>query len=97
MTMLLQQSIKLSPDVMARRVGKEMFILSVQSECYFGLDEVGSRMLVLLTEGASVADTLRQLESEYAAGREQLQNDLELLIGELSHHRLIEIVASPEL
>jgi hypothetical protein len=96
MNILLQHSIKLSPGVMARRVGKEMFILSVKSECYFGLDEVGSRMFSLLTEGASVGDTLRLLESEYAADREKLRSDLESLIQELARHELIEIVASPE-
>ena len=90
--MNIQQSIKLSPDVMARRVGNETFILSIKSECYFGLDEVGSRMFALLTEGASIGDTLRQLESEYAADREMLQTDLEALIVELSRYHLIEVV-----
>jgi hypothetical protein len=94
MNMLLQQFMRLSPDVMARRVGKETFILSVKSECYFGLDEIGSRMFVLLTEGASVGDTLRQMESEYAVEREKLESDLVSLIGELARHQLIEIVAS---
>ena len=94
MNMLLHQSIKLAPDVMARRVGKETFILSVKSESYFGLDEVGSRIFALLTGGASVGDTLQQLECEYDADREKLQSDLVSLIGELSRHELIEIVAS---
>jgi hypothetical protein len=96
MNSFLQQSIKLSPDVMARRVGNEIFILSVKSECYFGLDEVGARMFALLTEGTSVGDTLRQLEVEYAADLNILQRDLEGLIAELARHQLIEIVTSPE-
>ena len=93
---LLQQSIKLSPDVMARHVGKQLFILSVKTECYFGLDEVGSRMFALLTAGASVGDTLDQLEAEYAADQDVLRRDLESLIGQLSSHQLIEIVTNPE-
>ena len=91
-----QRSIKLSPDVMARRVGKELFILSVKNECYYGLDEVGSRMFALLTEGASVGDTLRQLEIEYAVDPELLRRDLDGLIDELARRQLIEIVASAE-
>jgi hypothetical protein len=94
MNLLLQQSIKLSPDVMARRVGDELFILSIKSECYFGLDEIGARMFALLTDGASVGDTLRQLEMEYDADPEVLRRDLENLIGELARYHLIESVAN---
>ena len=96
MDTFLQQYIRLSPEVMARQIGKQMFILSVKSECYFGLDEVGSRMFALLTEGASVGDALTQLEVEYAADSEVLRRDLAGLIGELTRHQLIEIVTSPE-
>ena len=51
-------------------------------------------LFALLTGGASVGDTLQQLECEYDADREKLQSDLVSLIGELSRHELIEIVAS---
>ena len=93
---MLQQSIKLSPDVMARRVGNELFILSVKSECYFGLDEIGARMFALLTGGASVGETLRHLEMEYDADPAVLQRDLERLISELTRHQLIESVTPLE-
>ena len=96
MDTFLQQSIRLSPNVMARHVGKQLFILSVKTECYFGLDEVGSRMFTLLTGGASVGDTLEQLEIEYAADLDVLRRDLENLIGKLSSHHLIEIVTNTE-
>jgi hypothetical protein len=96
MNMLLQQSIKLSPDVMARRVGDELFILNVKSECYFGLDEIGARMFALLTGGASVGDTLKQLEAEYDADPEVLRRDLAGLIDELARYRLIESTTHSE-
>ena len=96
MDTFLKQSIRLSPDVMARHVGKQLFILNVNRECYFGLDEVGSRMFALLTGGASVGDTLGQLEAEYATDLDVLRRDLESLIGQLSRHELIEIVSKPE-
>jgi hypothetical protein len=95
MTLFDQQRISLAPDVMARRVGQEVFILSVRSESYFGLDEVGSRMFALLTEGASVGDTLRQIETEYAVDPELLRRDLQTLIGEMARHELIQIVSTP--
>ena len=89
-----QQCIKISPDVMVRRIGNEFFILNIKSECYFGLDDVGARMITLLTEGTSVGDTLKQLEIEYAADPEVLSSDLESLIGELVRHNLILPIAA---
>ena len=56
MSDLHHQHVRLAPDVMARTVGKELFILSVTKERYFGLDEIGSRMFSLLTQGASVGE-----------------------------------------
>ncbi len=96
MSVYSHQRIQIPPDVMARRVGKEYFILNVKRECYFGLDEVGARMFALLTEGSSIDDVLRQLEIEYSADPERLRQDLEGLILELARHELIEIVARPE-
>jgi hypothetical protein len=96
MSAFSHQRIQLSPDVMARRIGKEFVILNVKRECYFGLDEVGARMFALLTEGSSIEDVLRQLELEYSADPERLRQDLEGLIGELVRHELIQIVARPE-
>ncbi len=96
MSAFSHQRVQISPDVMARRIGKEFFILNVKRECYFGLDEVGARMFALLTEGSSIDEVLRQLEIEYSADPERLRQDLEGLIGELARHELIQIVARPE-
>jgi hypothetical protein len=93
MNLLHQQCIRLSPDVMARRVGDEVFILNIKSECYFGLDDVGARMFALLTEGASVGETLQQLEMEYDVDPVVLRRDIEGLINELIRQQLIQMVA----
>lgn len=91
-----QQHIRLSPDVMARHVGNELFILKIKSECYFGLDELGSRILTLLTEGSSIGEMLRQVESEYAVDPEVLTHDTDVMIAKLIEHQLIQIVVNQE-
>ena len=90
MNVSYKQCFKVAPDVMARRVGDEVFILSIQRQCYFGLDEVGSRMFGMLSEGASAGETLRQLEQEYSVEPELLRRDFENLVSELAKHQLIE-------
>src|SRR5690349_18334491 len=92
MTTSLTQCFKLAPDVMARRVGGEVFILSIQRQCYFGLDEVGARIFALLSDGSSTGAILHQLEEEYSVDPELLRQDFENLIAELSRHELIETV-----
>jgi len=96
MSELRHQHIRLAPDVMARRVGNELFILNVKTERYFGLDEVGSRTFFLLTDGASVGEALGQLETEYAVDPETLSKDIEGLIRQLAEHELIQVVATPQ-
>ena len=96
MSELHHQHIRLAPDVMARPVGKELFILNVTNERYFGLDEIGSRMFSLLTQGASVGEVLGKLETEYAVDPETLCKDVEGLIQDLARHELIQVVATPE-
>jgi len=96
MTELRHQHVRLATDVMARPVGKELFILNVRNERYFGLDEVGARMFSLLTQGASVGEALGQLETEYAVDPETLCRDIEGLIQELARYELIQVVATLE-
>ena len=40
----LNQSISLSPDVISQEVSGETVLLDLQTENYFGLDEVGTRI-----------------------------------------------------
>ena len=92
MSALSQQRIRLLPEVMARRVGTEIFFLNVERACYYGLEEVGARMFSLLTEGLSVEDVVARLQIEYSVEPEVLRRDIESLIGELTRHELIQLV-----
>jgi len=93
MSALSQQRFRLLPEVMARRVGGEIFFLNVERACYYGLEEVVARMFSLLTEGLSVEDVVERLQIEYSVEPEVLRRDIETLIGELTRHELIQLVS----
>src|SRR5678815_5365669 len=62
---VLSRRVRFKPDVMIQQVGGESVLLDLQSEEYFGLDPVGTRMMELINEAGSVAIALDQLVQEY--------------------------------
>jgi hypothetical protein len=82
--------LSIPPHVLVRLINGESFILNVETECYFGLNAVGSRMLELLAEGRSVGAVFEQLQVEYEVDGPTLLADLEHLLEELLQYRLLE-------
>ena len=54
----------------------ESVLLDEKSGLYFGLNEVGSRILDLVQEPTSVATLLETLHDEYEVSSGELENDL---------------------
>ncbi len=89
----LNQSISLSPDVISQEVSGETVLLDLQTENYFGLDEVGTRIWQLIKETDDLNKIYRTLLDEYEVSDERLQNDLEVLLSEISELGLITLQA----
>ena len=70
-------------DVLAQTVVGESVLLDLRSQKYFGLNEVGTRAWQLLQETDDVAAIQARLLAEYAVSPEQLERDLDELIGRL--------------
>ena len=77
--------------VMVREVQGESVLLNLNSERYFGLDEVGTRMWAALVASASVQAAYEVLLGEYDVGAEQLRNNLQELIAKLVENGLLEV------
>jgi hypothetical protein len=92
MSITLSQKVRFKPDVLVQQVGGEIVLLNLESEAYFGLDEVGARMMNLLNEGNSPAEVVDKLLQEYEVDRETLTQDLLALVEECLTHGLLEIV-----
>ena len=77
--------------VMVREVQGESVLLNLNSERYFGLDEVGTRMWATLTTSASVQVAYEVLLGVYAVDAEQLRQHLQELIAKLVENGLLEV------
>lgn len=86
----LPASLRIPPEVMARKVGDETVILDLASGNYFGLDPVGARMWELLTDGRTPTEIRDLLLTEYDVGMEQLESDMHRLFGELAAQGLLQ-------
>ena len=72
-----------------QKVGDELVILNLESGHYFGLDEVGARMVELIGEHGEVDKVVACMVEEYDACSTQIKGDLEELLSELTKNNLI--------
>jgi len=89
--MNLNQTITLSPDVISQEVSGETVLLDLESENYFGLDEVGTRIWQLIKETNDLKAIYDTLLTEYDVKEERLQQDLDTLRSEISGLGLITL------
>ena len=87
----LNQSISRSPDVISQEVSGETVLLDLQTENYFGLDEVGTRIWQLIKETDDLKAIFNTLLDEYEVSEDRLQNDMGVLLGEISELGLIRL------
>ena len=69
----------------------ESVLLNLDTENYFGLNAVGSRMWELLTSTSSIEDAYASLLEEYEVEPDELRRDLDTLIEQLVEHQLVEV------
>lgn len=87
----LGDPIEVAENVLFRELHGETVILNLDTGYYFGLDEIGTRMWLLLHEHRDLNEVLGVMLAEYNVQADTLQNDLLRLAGELSAHGLIRI------
>lgn len=76
---------------MAQDLAGESVLLNLQTEEYFGLDDVGTRIWQTLIEKDFIRSAIDVLQAEYDIDSERLQQDVENLIQELLAHGLVEV------
>jgi hypothetical protein len=88
-------TIQVPDGVMVRDLQGELVLLNLNTESYFGLDEVGTRMWAALTESASMQAAFETLQNEYEVEGEQLRSDLSTFIERLSEAGLLRVIENP--
>lgn len=90
----LDSTVKLANDVIFQDLDGEAVLLNMQTEIYFGLDAMGTRIWHLLQKHGVVRPVARLLLDEYDIGEDQLQNYLLEFIEKLQSKGLVEIQGS---
>ena len=83
--------IEISDDVLFQEVGGETVLLDLESEQYFGLDAVGTRVWQLLGEGVGTEAMVETLIEEYDVDRQTLSADVSHLLDQLAEAGLIRL------
>lgn len=93
--MNLNQTIVLSPQVISQEILGETVLLDLESECYFGLDTVGTRIWQLIRDSGDLHTIYNTLLEEYEVEEAQLRTDLEALITNACERGLITLQDAP--
>ena len=89
----LNQTIAPSPDVISQEVSGETVLLDLESENYYGLDEVGTRIWQLIKETDQLQSIFDTLLKEYDVSEERLQLDVSTLLTEIEGMGLVKLEA----
>jgi len=93
--MNLNQTVILSPDVISQEVSGETVMLDLQSESYFGLDAVGTRIWQLIRDSGELRTIYNTLLEEYEVEEAQLHADLDALLKDACERGLITLQEAP--
>lgn len=85
--------ITISKHVLFQELAGETVLLDLQSESYFGLDAVGTRVWQLLNDGHNELEIVEILLTEYDVKRGELTRDVRELLNRLSAAKLIEVAS----
>jgi hypothetical protein len=89
MNMMLDTRVTVPPGVMFRDLDGEAVVLELESGRYFGLNETGTRMWLLLQEHGAVEPALHAMLAEYDVAEERLREELLSFVNTLSSQRLL--------
>jgi len=92
MTISFTDKVKVPEDILISGLQEESVILNLNSERYFGLNEVGTRIFSALTTSSSIEAAFELLVEEYDVDRELLRHDLISLVDKLVEQGLVEVV-----
>jgi hypothetical protein len=83
MTISFSDRVTVPDDVLISHLQEESVILNLDSDSYYGLDDVGTRFLSVLTTSDSIETAYELLRDEYNVDPQVLRTDLLALIESL--------------
>jgi Skp family chaperone for outer membrane proteins len=89
MTISFSDRVAVPEGVLISQLQEESVILNLESERYFGLDDVGTRFLSVLTSSESIEAAYETLRGEYDVDPQALRDDLRELVEKLVDQGLL--------
>ena len=83
MTISFSDRVTIPDGVLLSNLQEEVVILNLDSERYFGLDDVGTRFLTVLNTSDSIEAAYEVLRAEYDVDADALRQDLLDLVEDL--------------
>jgi predicted transcriptional regulator len=80
-----------SADVLVQELDGEAVLLNLDSERYFGLDDVGTRVWQHLLEHRLLERVCEEMEKEYEVDASRLRSDVLKLIEELIEAGIVKV------
>jgi len=92
MPISFKAKISVPKQVLVRTFQDESVLLNLASECYHGLDDIGTSMWQALIQSENIQTAYERLLSEYEVDEATLKNDLEAFIETLLGRGLVEVI-----
>lgn len=89
--MNLNQKIIFADTVFAQEVDGEMVLLDMESENYFGLDEVGTSIWQAMQEYGTLQEVYDAMLEQYDVEEEVLEKDLSDFVNKLMESGLVKV------
>jgi len=89
--MNLNQKTTFAETVFAQEVDGEMVLLDMESENYFGLDEVGTSIWQAMQDKETLKEVLEALLEQYEVEAEVLERDLSDFVDKLVESGLVKV------
>ena len=91
MTISFSDRVRVPDDVLISNLQQESVILNLDSERYYGLDDVGTRFLTVLNTSESIEAAYEALRDEYDVDGRVLRQDLLTLVEALVEQGLVKV------
>jgi hypothetical protein len=86
--------VRLAKDVLIQKVGDDAILLNLNTENYFSLDEVGTRIVTTLEESDSLKQAVSKLVGIYDVDESKLTSDAIRLVEECEQNGLLQVTAA---
>jgi len=80
---------KIAENVLFQELDGEAVLLSLDEGCYFGLDELGTRIWKLIEDNLDESQVVEKIVEEYDVEPDQARQDLDKFLGDLEESGLI--------